>query len=293
YVVFTSRDTEGSCGQLFYDWYWGTGFLPSKYQGVKFRSSGDPVLYLSNPDGLSRETRRAWLDTLGQMNSLKYRDVGDSEIATRIAQYEMAFRMQTAVPELADLSSEPQHILDLYGPDAKRPGSFAMNCLLARRLVERGVRFVQLMHSGWDQHTNLPTQLQVQCRDTDQASAALVKDLAQRGLLDETLVVWGGEFGRTPFGQGDINNPKQHGRDHHPRCYTIWMAGGGIKPGMEYGETDDFCYNVAKDGVSCFDLNATILHLLGVDHTRLTYKHQGRYYRLTDVEGEVVRGILA
>ena len=293
YVVLTSRDTEGSCGQLFYDWYWGTGFLPSKYQGVKFRSSGDPVLYLSNPDGLSRETRRAWLDTLGQMNAVKYREVGDSEIATRIAQYEMAFRMQAAVPELADLSSEPQHILDLYGPDAKRPGSFAMNCLLARRLAERGVRFVQLMHSGWDQHTNLPTQLQVQCRDTDQPAAALVKDLAQRGLLDETLVIWGGEFGRTPFGQGDINNPKQHGRDHHPRCFTIWMAGGGIKPGIEYGETDDFCYSVAKDGVSCFDLNATILHLLGVDHTRLTHKHQGRYYRLTDVEGEVVRGVLA
>ncbi|MBM4076317.1 MAG: DUF1501 domain-containing protein, partial [Planctomycetes bacterium] len=204
YVVFTSRDQEGSCGQLFYDWYWGTGFLPTKYQGVKLRSSGDPVLYLSNPAGMSRDHRRKWLDALSEMNAMKYRDAGDTEIATRITQYEMAFRMQSAVPELADLSSEPAHILEMYGPDVRRPGSYAMNCLLARRLAERGVRFIQLMHSGWDQHRNLPTQLEIQCRDTDQPSAALVKDLAQRGLLDETLVIWGGEFGRTPFGQGDI-----------------------------------------------------------------------------------------
>lgn len=293
FVVMTSRDQEGSCGQLFYEWYWGSGFLPSKFQGVKFRSGGEPVLYLSNPDGLPREARREWLDHLAQLNELKLRETGDAEIATRIAQYEMAFRMQASVPELVDLSTEPKHVLDMYGPDVLRPGSYAMNCLLARRLSEAGVRFVQLMHSGWDQHSNLPTQLEVQCRDTDQPSAALVRDLKQRGLLDETLVIWGGEFGRTVFGQGDISNPKQHGRDHHPRCFTIWLAGGGIKPGVSHGQTDDFCYNVVADPVGVHDLNATVLHCLGIDHTRLTFKFQGRDFRLTDVEGELVKAILA
>jgi hypothetical protein len=289
----TSRDQEGSCGQLFYEWYWGSGFLPSKFQGVKFRSGGDPVLYLSNPDGLGREARREWLDQLAELNELRLAETGDAEIATRNAQYEMAFRMQASVPELADLSTEPKHVLDMYGPDVLRPGSYAMNCLLARRLSEAGVRFVQLMHSGWDQHSNLPTQLEVQCRDTDQPSAALIRDLKQRGLLDETLVIWGGEFGRTVFGQGDINNPKQHGRDHHPRCFTIWLAGGGMKPGTTYGQTDDYCYNVVADPVAVHDLNATVLHCLGIDHTRLTFKFQGRDFRLTDVEGELVKAILA
>jgi hypothetical protein len=293
FVVLTSIDREMSCGQLFLEHYWGSGFLPSRYQGVKFRSSGDPVLYLSNPKGVSSETRRDWLDSLAKLNEIKLRESGDPEIQTRIAQYEMAYRMQSAVPALANIADEPKHILDMYGPDVMRPGSYAMNCLLARRLSERGVRFVQLMHSGWDQHSNLPTQLIRQCEDTDQPSAALVKDLKQRGLLDETLIVWGGEFGRTVFCQGDMNDATKHGRDHHPRCYSIWLAGGGIKPGTTYGETDEYSYNVAKDPVSVFDLNATVMHLLGIDHTRLTFKFQGRHYRLTDVEGEIVHGIVA
>jgi len=293
FVVMTSRDKEASCGQIFYDYYWGSGFLPTRYQGVKFRGSGDPVLYLSNPSGMSREVRRGLLDDLAKLNGLKLREHGDPEIATRIAQYEMAYRMQTSVPELTDVSKEPKHILDLYGPDVQRPGSFAYNCLLARRLSERGVRFVQLMHAGWDQHRNLSTQLKIQCQDTDQPSAALIKDLKQRGMLDDTLVIWGGEFGRTVFVQGDIKDTKNWGRDHHPRCFSIWMAGGGIKPGVTYGETDDYAYNVAKDPVSVHDFQATILHLLGIDHTKLTYKFQGRNFRLTDVHGEVVKGILA
>lgn len=292
FVVMTSRDREASCGQLFFDYYWGSGFLPSKYQGVKFRSEGDPVLYLSNPPGMPAELRRDLLDDLAKLNQLKLAESGDPEIATRISQYEMAFRMQASVPELTDVSKEPQHILDMYGPDVKRPGSFARNCLLARRLVERGVRFVQLFHAGWDQHQNLPTQLEVQCRDTDQPSAGLVKDLKQRGLLDDTLVIWGGEFGRTVFVQGDMK-AKAYGRDHHPRCFTLWMAGGGVKGGTVYGETDDFCYNVAKDPVHIHDFQATILHLLGIDHTRLTFKYQGRHYRLTDVHGKVVSGVVA
>jgi hypothetical protein len=293
FVVMTSRDREASCGQIFYDYYWGSGFLASKFQGVKFRPSGDPVLYLSNPAGVSAEVRRGLLDDLAKLNELKLRESGDPEIGTRIAQYEMAFRMQTSVPALTDLSGEPDRVLAMYGPDVQRQGSFARNCLLARRLAERGVRYVQLIHAGWDQHQNLPTQLKIQCQDTDQPSAGLVKDLKQRGLLDETLVIWGGEFGRTPFGQGDINNKKQHGRDHHPRCFTIWMAGGGIKPGFTFGETDDYCYNIAKDPVHVHDFQATILHLLGIDHTRLTFKFQGRYYRLTDVHGQVVKEVLA
>jgi Protein of unknown function (DUF1501) len=293
FVVMTSRDREASCGQIFYEHYWGSGFLPSKYQGVKFRPNGDPVLYLSNPSGMTREVRRGLLDDLAQLNEMKHRESGDPEIQTRISQYEMAFRMQASVPELADISKEPKHILDLYGPDVQRPGSFARNCLLARRLAERGVRYVQLIHAGWDQHQNLPTQLEIQCRDTDQPSAALVKDLKQRGLLDDTLVIWGGEFGRTVFCQGDMNNKTKHGRDHHGRCFTVWMAGGGIRPGTSYGETDDYCYNVARDPVSAHDFQATLLHLLGIDHKRLTFKFQGRHFRLTDVYGDIVKGILA
>ncbi len=291
FCVMTSRDKEASCGQLFFDYYWGSGFLPSKHQGVQLRSSGDPVLYLSNPPGVSRDVRRGVLDDLASLNQTHFQDVGDPEIATRISQYEMAYRMQTSVPEIADLSTEPKSILDMYGPDVLRPNSYAGNCLRARRLLERGVRYVQLFHAGWDQHGNLPTQLKVQCEDTDQPSAALVKDLKQRGLLEDTLVVWGGEFGRTPFGQGDIK-AKAYGRDHHGRCFTIWCAGGGIKPGITYGATDDFCYNVAENPVHVHDFQATLLHCLGFDHTKLTFKFQGRYFRLTDVAGNVVKPIL-
>lgn len=267
--------------------------MPTHHQGVKFRGSGDPVLYLSNPSGLGKTLRRGLLDDLADLNQLKQQQVGDPEILTRIAQYEMAYKMQTSVPTLTDISTEPKHILDMYGPDVTRRGSFAHNCLLARRLAEKGVRFIQLMHAGWDQHQNLPTQLAVQCRDTDQPSAALVKDLKQRGLLEDTLVIWGGEFGRTVFCQGDMNNKKVHGRDHHPRNFCIWMAGGGMRGGSSYGESDDFSYNVAKDGVHVHDLQATILNQLGIDHERLTFKFQGRQYRLTDVHGKVVQGILA
>ena len=293
FCVMTSRDKEASCGQIFYEWYWGSGFLPTRHQGVKFRGSGDPVLYLSNPAGLGRKLRAGLLDDLAELNRMKYQQVGDPEIITRIAQYEMAYKMQASVPELADVSTEPQHVLDAYGPDVMRRGSFAQNCLLARRLAEKGVRFVQLMHAGWDQHGNLPTQLAVQCRDTDQPSAALVKDLKQRGLLDETLVIWGGEFGRTVFCQGDMNNKKAHGRDHHPRNFCLWMAGGGIKGGAHYGKSDDFSYNVAENPFHVHDLQATTLHLLGIDHQKLTYKFQGRDFRLTDVHGKVVRDVLA
>ncbi len=293
FVVMTSRDKEASCGQIFYDHYWGTGFLPSKYQGVQFRGSGDPVLYLSNPDGMDRETRRGLLDDVAALNELKLEESGDPEIQTRIAQYELAYRMQASVPDLTDLSKEPKHILDLYGPDVHRRGSFAYNCILARRLLERGTRFVQLMHAGWDQHRNLTTQLETQCRDTDQPSAALVLDLEQRGLLEDTLVIWGGEFGRTVFAQGDFNDRKNIGRDHHPRCFTIWMAGGGVKPGFVHGETDEFGYNVATDPVHVHDFQATILHLLGIEHTKFTFKYQGRNFRLTDVHGKLVQAVLA
>jgi hypothetical protein len=292
FVVLTSRDKEASCGQIFYEHYWGSGFLPSKYQGVAFRGSGDPVLYLSNPDGLDRETRRGLLEDLAKLNELKYREAGDPEIQTRIAQYEMAFRMQASVPDLTDLSKEPASVLEMYGPDVKRRGSYAYNCLIARRLLERGCRYVQLMHAGWDQHRNLTYHLEVQCRDTDRPSAALVLDLKQRGMLDDTLVIWGGEFGRTVFAQGDFNDRRNIGRDHHPRCFTIWMAGGGVKPGYVYGETDEFGYNVARDPVHVHDFQATVLHLLGIDHTRLTFKYQGRNFRLTDVHGRVVTPLL-
>jgi len=293
FCVMTSRDREGTCGQLFYDYYWGSGFLPTKHQGVKFRGGGDPVLYLSNPPGVSKSLRRGMLSDLGKLNRIRHEQVGDPEIETRIEQYEMAFRMQSSAPELADISSEPAHVRKMYGPDVERPGSYARNCLLACRLAEQGVRFIQLFHAGWDQHQNLPTQLIEQCRDTDQPSAALVKDLKRRGLLDDTLVIWGGEFGRTVFGQGDINNKKKHGRDHHPRNFAIWMAGGGLKKGLVYGETDDFSYNVAENPVHVHDFQATVLRLLGIDHTRLTFKFQGRHYRLTDVHGKLVKGIIA
>jgi hypothetical protein len=293
FCVMTSRDREGSCGQLFYDFYWGSGFLASKYQGVKFRSGGDPVLYLSNPPGVSTEVRRELLDGLARLNQLKHQQVGDPEIATRIAQYEMAYRMQASMPSLTDLSTESKQVLEMYGPQVEQRGTYAFNCLMARRLAERGVRFIQLLHSGWDQHNNLPTQLREQCVDTDQPSAALIKDLKQRGLLDETLVIWGGEFGRTPFGQGDINNKQKHGRDHHPYCFTIWMAGGGIKPGISYGGTDEYGYNVAENPVVVHDFQATVMHLLGIDHERLTFKYQGRHFRLTDIHGNLVRPLLA
>ncbi len=293
FVVMTSSDRGKTCGQLFYDYYWGSGFLPSKYQGVRFRGEGEPVLYLSDPPGMSRELRRGALDDLAALNERHRDDFGDPEIETRIAQYELAFRMQTSVPDLLDISREPAGVLDAYGPDVRREGSYARNCLLARRLLERGVRFVQLMHSGWDQHSNLSTQLEVQCRDTDQPSAALVKDLKRRGLLDDTIVLWGGEFGRTPFIQGSLGDRKNWGRDHHPYVFTVWMAGGGVKPGLTYGASDELAMSPATDPVHVHDFQATLLHLLGLDHKRLTYRFQGRDFRLTDVHGEVVKGILA
>ncbi|MBL8829239.1 MAG: DUF1501 domain-containing protein [Planctomycetaceae bacterium] len=292
FVVMISRGTGRPADQPLYDRLWGSGFLPSQHQGVKFRSVGDPVLYLSNPRGIDAETRRQQLDDLGQLNQLKLGEQGDPEIATRIAQYELAYRMQTSVPELTDISNEPQNILDMYGPEVTKPGTFAANCLLARRLAERGVRFTQLFHMGWDHHTNLPKSMRGQCYDTDQASAALIKDLKQRGLLDDTLVVWGGEFGRTIYCQGNLT-ATNYGRDHHPRCFSIWMAGGGVKPGLTFGATDEHSYNIVADPVHVHDLNATILHSLGVDHKRLTFRFQGRNYRLTDVHGEVVKGILS
>ncbi len=307
YVVLTSRDRENTCGQLLYDHYWASGFLPSKYQGVKFRSQGDPVLYLSNPEGISRPQRKRVLADLASLNSITHEAYQDPEIETRIAQYEMAFRMQVSVPELADLDSEPQHVKDMYGPDVERSGSFARNCLMARRLAERGSRFIQVMHAGWDQHNNIPTQLEIQCRDTDQPAAALVKDLKQRGLLEDTLIIYGGEFGRTPFCQGNMNSAK-YGRDHHNRCFSTWIAGGNIKKGHVHGHTDDYGYNITdangtplkankhhyKEGaVHVHDLQATILNQLGIDHTALTYKYQGRRFRLTDVHGKVVDSILA
>jgi uncharacterized protein (DUF1501 family) len=271
---------------------WGSGFLPSNHQGVSFRSSGDPVLYLSNPEGVSREDRRRMLTTLSKLNGIQHVETLDPEINTRIAQYEMAFRMQTSVPDLTDLSGEPEDTFKRYGEDARRPGTFAANCLLARRLAERGCRFIQLYHRGWDQHYNLPTNLALQAHDVDQAGAALVADLKQRGLLEDTLVVWGGEFGRTTYSQGRLTGTN-FGRDHHGRCFTMWMAGGGVKPGITHGETDDYCYSVTRDPVHVHDLNATILRLFGVDHLKLTSRFQGRDYRLTDLAGEVVKGILA
>jgi hypothetical protein len=292
FVVMTSVSKGTTCGQIFYDFYWGSGFLPSRFQGVKFRGGGEPVLYLSSPDGMSREIRRGLLDDVAQLNELKLRDVGDPEIATRIAQYEMAYRMQTSVPELTDFSNESSTTLDKYGPAVNQPGTYAYNCLMARRLVERGVRFVQVMHAGWDQHNSITTELYTQCRDTDQPSAALVADLKQRGMLDDTLVIWGGEFGRTPFIQGTLSDRVRWGRDHHPYAFTVWMAGGGVKPGITYGESDDLAMNVTLNPVHVHDFQATILHLLGIDHERLTFKFQGRYFRLTDIHGRIIRDIL-
>ena len=293
FVVMTSRDKESSCGQIFYDFYWGSGFLPSKFQGVRFRGSGDPVLYLSNPDGMSREVRRGLLDDLAKLNEEHAAEYADPEITTRIAQYEMAYKMQASVPELTDFSTESPETLEMYGPDVKRQGSYAYNCLMARRLAERGVRFVQCFHAGWDHHGNLSTQFKIQCRDTDQPSAALIRDLKQRGLLDDTLVIWGGEFGRTPFLQGNIKDVKRWGRDHHPYAFTICMAGGGVKPGITHGATDDFGFNVVRDPVHVHDFQATVMHLLGVDHERLTFRFQGRQFRLTDIHGKIVKGVLA
>jgi len=287
FVVMTSSDREKSCGQLFYEHYWSNGFLPGKHQGVRFRSAGDPVPYLGNPAGVSRDARRELLDDLAALNRAH---LSEGAVDTRIAQYEMAFRMQASVPDLLDFSNEPKSVLEMYGPDVLVPGSYANNCLIARRLSERGVRFVQLMHSGWDQHGNLFTQLATQCRDTDQPSAALVRDLKQRGLLDDTLVVWCGEFGRTPFGQGPSDAP--NGRDHFGRAYSMWMAGGGVRAGHVHGATDDFGWNVASDGVHVHDMQATILRLCGIDHERMTYRYQGRQFRLTDVHGKVVGGII-
>jgi hypothetical protein len=292
FVVLISQGSGNMSDQPLFSRLWGAGFLPSSHQGVKFRSQGNPVLHLANPPGIDTASRREMLDTLEKLNELQLKQIGDPEINTRITQYEMAYRMQTSVPELMDISKEPEKILNLYGPEAKKPGTFAANALLARRLSERGVRFVQLYHRGWDQHSHLQEHLPKQCQDVDRASAALVTDLKQRGLLDETLVVWGGEFGRTAYVQGTIDNPN-YGRDHHPRCFSIWMAGGGIKGGMVYGETDDFCYNVAQDPVHVHDLNATILRCLGIDHERLTFKFQGRDFRLTDVHGEAVKRLIA
>ena len=291
FVAMVSNSADGGVQPL-YDRLWGSGFLPTRYQGVKFRSIGDPVLYLSNPPGLDGSARRRFLDDLGKLNRLKLQDLGDPETRTRIAQYEMAYRMQSSVPELTDLSSEPDRIFELYGPDSRKPGTYAANCLLARRLAERDVRFIQLFHRGWDQHVKLPKDIARQCRDTDQPQAALIQDLKERGLLDETLVVWGGEFGRSVYCQGKFTS-ETYGRDHHPRCFTIWMAGGGIKPGFTHGETDHFSYNIVKDPVHVHDLHATILHVLGIDHTKLTFKYQGRNFRLTDVHGKAVKNVLA
>jgi hypothetical protein len=291
YTVLTSVGA-GRKDQPLYDRLWGSGFLPTQHQGVKLRSAGDPVLYLSDPEGVDRASRREMLDDLSALNKLELATAHDPEISTRISQYELAFRMQTSVPELTDISKEPSSVLEMYGPDVHHPGTYAYNCLLARRLSERGARFVQLFHMGWDQHGGLPKGIKGQCEDTDQPSAALVKDLKQRGLLDETLVVWGGEFGRTVYSQGELK-ADDYGRDHHPRCFTMWMAGGGTKPGLSYGKTDDYSYNITENPVSVHDLHATMLHLMGIDHTRLTYRYQGRDFRLTDVFGNVIDGLLA
>lgn len=306
YVVLHSKVSTGKVDQALYSRLWGTGFLPSEYQGVSLRSSGDPVLYLNDPNGMDRSTRRSMLNDIAAFNNLQLGQFGDPEIAARITQYEMAFRLQASVPDLMDISKEPETTFEMYGKEAHEPGTFAANCLLARRMVERGVRYIQIFHRGWDQHSNLTGDLPTQAKDVDQACAALVKDLRQRGLLDDTLVIWGGEFGRTVYCQGALSH-ENYGRDHHPRAFTVWMAGGGVKPGTVYGQTDDFGYNIVdKDGavidpsidtltpgaVHVHDLQATVLNQLGVDHTKLTYRYQGRDFRLTDVHGHVVPDLL-
>lgn len=293
YIVMISLASNGQNDQPLFSRLWGSGFLPSRYQGVRFRGGGDPVLYLTNPPGIDATARREMLDSLGTLNSVAAAGTFDPEIQTRIEQFEMAYRMQSSMPELTNLATEPPHVLRMYGLDDDGNGvQFARNCLLARRMAERGVRFIQLYHRGWDQHNGLPAQLRVQCKDTDQGAAALVSDLKQRGMLDDTLVVWVGEFGRTVYSQGALT-ATNYGRDHHGRCFTGWLAGGGIKPGITHGETDDYCYNIVRDPVHTHDLNATLLDCLGIDHEQLTYRFQGRDFRLTDVHGEVVRSLLA
>jgi hypothetical protein len=292
FVVLNSLPSNGMADQGLLSRLWGAGFLPSRYQGVQFRSAGDPVLSLSNPPGITPAMRRSQLNTLSELNTQLHSRVGDPEIETRIAQYEMAFRMQTSVPDLMDMSKEPEHVHALYGPDSRKPGSFAANCLLARRLAERNVRFIQLYHRGWDHHGGLTEKLPVLARDTDQPAAGLIQDLKQRGMLKDTLVIWGGEFGRTPYAQGPLK-PTSYGRDHHGRVFSLWMAGGGVKAGLSYGASDDYGFNVAEGGVDVHDLQATILHLLGIDHQKLTYLFQGRQYRLTDVSGSVVKEIVS
>ncbi|MFP2997378.1 DUF1501 domain-containing protein [Spongiivirga sp. MCCC 1A20706] len=291
FTVLLSRGTGRPLSQPLYSRLWGNGFLSSLHQGVQFRSGKDPVLYLKDPEGMTRAERRKMLDHISELNEKQEKEFGDPEINSRIAQYEMAYRMQTSVPETMNIENEPDHIIQMYGANATTPGTYAANCLLARRLVEKDVRFVQLYHMGWDQHENLPTQIEKQAKDIDQATAALILDLKQRGLLEDTLVIWGGEFGRTNYSQGTLTETN-YGRDHHPKCFTMFMAGGGVKPGFTYGETDDFGYNIAKDPVHVHDLQATMMHLMGVDHTKFTYKHQGRRFRLTDVSGHVIHDLL-
>ncbi len=290
FTVLLSRGSGRPNGQPLYTRLWGNGFLHSLHQGVQFRAAKDPVLYLNDPKGVSKETKRTILDNLAALNEKQYKEFGDEEIQSRIAQYEMAYRMQTSVPEVMDTEKEPDYIYKMYGSDAKIPGTYAANCLLARRLAEQDVRFIQLYHMGWDQHDNLPAAIEKQAKDVDQASAALVADLKQRGMLEDTLVIWGGEFGRTNYSQGLLTDTN-YGRDHHPRCFTMWLAGGGVKPGIVYGETDDFGYNIVDKPVHVHDFQATLLHLLGIDHERLTYKYQGRRFRLTDDEGHLEKDI--
>ena len=296
FVVLVTKD---KFGQPLYSRLWGNGFLPSQHQGVQFRAGKNPVLYLSNPPGVSDQARKSQLDKLNELQLLQHKDLGDPEIEARMAQYEMAYRMQTSVPEIMDTSGEPDYIYDMYGEDSRKPGTYAANCLLARRLLERDVKFIQLYHQGWDHHGNLPNAIRTQCKETDQPSAALIMDLKQRGLLEDTLVIWGGEFGRTNYSQGvrtggtKTASVSNFGRDHHPKCFTIFMAGAGVKPGYSYGATDEFGYNVAENGVHVHDFQATLMHLMGIDHERLTFKFQGRRYRLTDVHGHVVKEILA
>ncbi|MCY2998626.1 MAG: DUF1501 domain-containing protein [Planctomycetota bacterium] len=292
YVVLTSFGTGRPDDQPLYDRLWGAGFLPSQHQGVKFRNKGDAVLYLSNPQGMDSQRRRRTLDRLDKLNRQHFDQLGDPEIQTRISQYEMAFRMQSSVPDLLSVADEPAHVLEKYGPDVKRPGSYAANCLLARRLAERDVRFIQLFHMGWDHHGGLPNAIKLQCRDTDQPTRALIEDLKERGLFDDTLIVWGGEFGRTVYSQGALS-ADNYGRDHHPRCFTTLITGAGVRGGHVHGQTDEYGYNITQDPVHVHDLNATILHLLGIDHTRLTYRFQGRDYRLTDIHGNLVQSILS
>jgi len=289
FIVLVSKNASG---QPLYARLWGNGFLPTRHQGVQFRSDNDPVLYLNDPEGYQKEDRRSMLNTLRKLNELQGEMYGDPEVANRIAQYEMAFRMQTSVPEVTDLSDEPDSVFDMYGPESRDPGTYAANCLLARRLIERDVKFVQLFHQGWDQHGGLPNGIRRQCRQTDQPTAALVSDLKRRGLMDDTLVIWGGEFGRTNYSQGKLTKDS-YGRDHHPRCFTVWMAGAGVKPGFTYGQTDDLGYSVVKNPVHVHDFHATLMHLMGIDHERFTFKHQGRRYRLTDVHGHLVKDIMS